>query len=244
MIRTQPCYSVPRYLDFSRRLCSPSWFFLGTTGTWSLCPYFRLPRPMAAGLIGLGAASLLSFALVNADESSAIRRYDALLAPELPLTAHERAYGNERLVKVYTRLRNPEAALQYAQRAVASDPANDRYWGNVGSILYNLKRYSEAATYYEEAAHRGSTRPEVYYYLAQSLIQLGRPDEALQPAQRAIDLGGESLRSLFALGLARAQSGDLAGARRAWDHLLQMWPEDVRTRHAYEYYLGGSAPKP
>ena len=87
-----------------------------------------VPGLAAAGVIGLGAAGLLAFGLVNANESSAVRRYDALLAPDIPLTPHERAYGNERLVKVYTARKNPELALLYAQRAVDSDPANDRYW--------------------------------------------------------------------------------------------------------------------
>lgn len=197
----------------------------------------KAAKPVAVGLIGLGAASLLAFVLVNANESSAVRRYDALLAADIPLSAHERAYGNERLVKVYTSRRNAEAALAYAQRAVQSDPANDRYWANVGSVLYNLKRYQEAVRYFEDAARRGSTRPEVYYYLAQSLIRQNRSHEALQPAQRAVDLGGEWPNYLFTLGLARAGSGDLEGARRVWDHVLELWPDDRRTRQAYDYYF-------
>jgi cytochrome c-type biogenesis protein CcmH/NrfG len=203
----------------------------------------RAPRPVAAGLIGLGAASLLAFVLVNANESSAIQRYDALLAADIPLSAHERAYGNERLVKVYTQRRDPEAALTYALRAVESDPANDRYWGNVGSLLYNLKRYPEATHYYEEAARRGSTRPEVYYYLAQSLVRQDRWQEAARAAQRTVELGGEHLNYLFTLGLTRAGAGDLDGARRVWDHVIQRWPEDKRTRQAYEYYLGHPSPE-
>ena len=201
-----------------------------------------VPRLAAAGVIGLGAASLLAFVLVNANESSAVRRYDALLAPDIPLTPHERAYGNERLVKVYTARKNPELALLYAERAVDSDPANDRYWGNVGSALYNLKRYPEATRYYEEAVRRGSKRAEVYYYLAQSLIRQDRWQEARSAAQNAVNLGGERLNYLFALGLTHAGSGDLEGARKIWDHVLQRWPEDARTRQAYEYYLGHRSP--
>ena len=130
------------------------------------------------------------------------------------------------------------AFVRATERAVDSDPANDRYWGNVGSALYNLKRYPEATRYYEEAVHRGSKRAEVYYYLAQSLIRQDRWQEARTAAQNAVNLGGERLNYLFALGLTHAGSGDLEGARKIWDHILQRWPEDARTRQAYEYYLG------
>lgn len=197
------------------------------------------PWQLAAGLTTIGAVSLLAFVLVNADEASAIQRYSALLADDLPLSAHERAYGNERLVKIYTNRREPEKALLYARRALAADSANDRYWANVGSTLYNLKRYEEAIRFYEAAARRGSSRPDVYYYLAQSLIRVARPQDALGPAQKALELGGERLNYVFTLGLARAESGDLNGARRAWDHLLNKWPGDGRTMAAYEYYLRG-----
>jgi hypothetical protein len=221
--------------DLITMVLLPGIVFGVKTGAESLA---RVPRHVTAGLIGLGAVSLFAFVLVNASESGAVRRYDALLATDIPLSAHERAYGNERLVKIYTSRKDPELALVYAKRAVDADPANDRYWANVGSELYNLKRYPEATRYYEEAARRGSKRSEVYYYLAQSLIHQDRWQEALPVARTAVDLGGERLNYLFTLGLARAGSGDLAGARRVWDHVLQLWPEDGRTQQAYEYYLG------
>jgi Flp pilus assembly protein TadD len=200
----------------------------------------RTSLPSRAGLVFVAAGALTSFLMVNANETSAISRYASLLAEDLKLTSHERAYGNERLVIAYTRRGEHERALVYAQRALQADSANARYWGNVGSALYNLRRYPEAIHFFEEASRRGLQRSELYYNLAQSLLGAGRPHEAVRAAQRAIDLGGERQPYLFTLGLAQVLSGDTEGARRIWDYVLKRWPEDERTRQAYEYYFGAA----
>jgi len=195
-------------------------------------------RSVAWGLGMLSVAPALSFVLVNADAQAGLRRFKMLVSPAALLSTHERAYGNEKLVKLYMARGQHDSVLVYATRAVEAESTNTRYWGNVGTALYNLRRYPEAAFYFGEAAKRGSARPEVHYYLGQSLMRAHRYREALEPLQRAIDLGGEQQQFLFSLGLARAGSGDLEGARRVWSYILSKWPGDRRTAQAFRDYFG------
>ena len=200
-------------------------------------------QALRAGMILIAGAATGSFLSVNASESSAVDRYASLLADDMRLSPHERAYGNERLVMTYARRGDHESALIYARRALDADSANARYWGNVGSTLYNLGRYRESIHYFQSAARLDSSRADAFYSLAQALMREGRSQEAVAQLRRLIALHGESPAFLFSLGYAQIQSGEWEDGRRVWEDLLLKWPDDRRTREAYAHYFGAGGGK-
>jgi len=201
---------------------------------------------LALGLTALSVGSLLPFVLVNADEDSGTRRFKTIIAPSTTMSTHERAYANEKLVKYYTARKDFDSVYVYARRAQAAEPGNTRYWGNIGSALYNLHRYDEAARYYEEALRRGSDRAEVYYNLGLCYTRMGRFQDAVKSIRTAIDLTGEQPKYLNGLGLAMLGAGDRAGAYRVWTYVLKQWPGYPPTVRAFDYYFGkgGAGPAP
>ena len=172
-----------------------------------------------------------------------MHRFKTIIDSRAILSPHERAYANEKLVKYYTARKDYDSVFVYAQRARNAEPSNTRYWGNMGSALYNLHRYEEAAKYFEEALARGSDRPEVYYNLGLSYTQMGRFQDAVKNIRTAIDLSGEDPKYLNGLALAMLGTGDSAGAYRVWTYVLKQWPGYPPSVRAFQYYFGqGGAP--
>jgi tetratricopeptide (TPR) repeat protein len=204
-----------------------------------------LPRRLALGLMFLSAGSLLAFVLVNADEDAGTRRFKTIIAASSAMSPHERAYANEKLVKYYTARKGFDSVYVYARRAQAAEPGNTRYWGNIGTALYNLHRYDEAARYFEEALRRGSDRMEVYYNLGLCYMRTQRYPEALRNFRIAIDLGGERPHYLNSLGMALLATGNPESARATWLYVRKRWPDFEPTARALDYYFGPSgAPFP
>jgi tetratricopeptide (TPR) repeat protein len=200
------------------------------------------PRPgarrLALGLTALAAGPLLAFALVNGDESAGTRRFKTIIDPSTRMSAHERAYANEKLVKYYMARKDFDSVFVYAQRAKAAEPGNTRYWGNIGTALYNLPRYDEATRYFEEALRRGSDRVEAHYNLGLCYMRTQRYSEALHEFQIAIELGGEQPKYLNNLGMALLATGDSEKARATWLYVRKQWPDFEPTARALDTYFG------
>ena len=199
---------------------------------------------LAFGLTSLALAPLLAFLLVNADENTGTRRFKTIIDPSTIISAHERAYANEKLVKYYTARKEFDLVFVYAQRAHAAEPGNTRYWGNVGTALYNLRRYEEAARYFEEARKQGSDRPEVYYNLGLCYMRAGRFAEAAKDIRIAINIAGEQPKYLNSLGLALLGAGDPSGAYSVLSYVRKQWPDFEPTARAFEYYFGERGLRP
>jgi tetratricopeptide (TPR) repeat protein len=175
---------------------------------------------------------------VNSDEQAGVRRFKTIIDSRTIISPHERAYANEKLVKYYTERKDFDSVYVYAQRARDAEPGNTRYWGNIGTALYNLHRYEDASKYYEEAVRRGSDRPEVYYNLGLCYTRMGRFQDAVKDIRTAIDLSGEQPKYLNGLALAMLGAGDSAGAYRVWTYVLKQWPGYPPTVRAFDYYFG------
>ncbi len=191
-----------------------------------------------AGLALLALTPLLAFVLVNANEHAGARRFKTIIDPSAILSAHERAYANEKLVKYYTARKDFDSVFVYAQRAHAAEPANTRYLGNVGTALYNLHRYEEAAHYFEEAIRAGSDRAEAYYNLGLCYMREGRYQEALANFRTAVEIAGERPKLLNSLAMALLATGNPRAARSTWIYVTQRWPDFQPAARALRYYFG------
>lgn len=181
-------------------------------------------RRFSAGLVTLALGSLLPFLLVNANEASAIRRFETILAPDAKVTSFARAYGNYALWRLFSGRGDHERAHPYAVRALESEKGNPRYWTNVGLDLYQMKRYGEALPYLEEGAKRG---PDIWvsrYDLGLCLKEMRRYEEAAREFRIASRIGGGRPEVLHNLGIALYRAGHPDSAVAIWQEVSRRWP--------------------
>ena len=84
-------------------------------------------------------------------------------------------------------------ALEIARRLRGSSfaPFQDTY----GWIAYRTGDYASAEEYLRPAAAQMEDNPLVQYHLGMTLLKVGKPDEAVQYLQKAVDLAGEDDKS-------------------------------------------------
>jgi tetratricopeptide (TPR) repeat protein len=199
---------------------------------------FAAPR-VNLGLAILACGALLPFLLVNANETTAIRRFEAILSPEAKITSFARAYGNYALWKHFSGRGDPASAHPYAVRAHQSEPGNPRYWTNVGLDLYQMKRYDEALPYLEEGAKRGPNQWVLRYNLGLCLKEKGRYEEAADEFGVAAGIGGGRPEVLHNLGIALFRSGRPDSAIVIWQDVARRWPAYAK---ALQTKQGGAPP--
>lgn len=118
-----------------------------------------------------------------------------------------------------------------------------------GERLYAAGRYAEAAAAYNRVIRRGDASPLVLYNYGTALMAAGRPEDAIEPLERAANSGDPDLRhrALFNLGLiylerGRAMEGDAAeqaygAAVESYRRALRVRSEDADTKWNYELAL-------
>ena len=115
----------------------------------------------------------------------------ATLPPRrLPVTATE-----ERYVSSVVALERVAPAPAYRAYAAALERWPDNLLARIGqgNASYSMRYLAAAEDAYREATRRHPDAADAWNNLAQTLLELGRRDEALAAAQRAVDTGGPHL---------------------------------------------------
>lgn len=74
------------------------------------------------------------------------------------------------LGKLMTQTGQDTLGVEEMKKAIALDPKNPEPYGELGALYYKLKKYPEAATYYQLKLDNSKRREELdYFYLAKSL---------------------------------------------------------------------------
>lgn len=182
-------------------------------------------RSFRLGLVATSIAGLAPFVLVNASEPGALARLASLVGPESRLSAHERAYGNEKVARTYMARRAFAAALPFARASWEAEPSNARYWTNLGEVLNELGRCNEAIPLLRRAVELAPERWDSRYDLGLCLVKQERYAEAAQTLHRAVAAGGDRPDVRHLWGIALFRSGQSDSAVVVWRGILERWPE-------------------
>jgi len=102
----------------------------------------------------------------------------------------------------------------------------------LASLCYSEGDYAEAGRLLEEARAKRPDDPFIWALLSRVLTRLGRHDEAVSAAVRAVDSGPSSLRPMADLALAEALKarGETAGAASVYQRAAERIPHSPEPR--------------
>lgn len=125
----------------------------------------------------------------------------------------------------------PEESIDYARRAVETNPNDPETVGNLGVMLGYQGRFSEAEPLLEFTVERSiSPAPRYYMFLAMAHLMREDWDDMLSDATFSAADGGSI--SYMLLAIANANLGNVAAARTDYLRLEERWPllaEDPKT---------------
>jgi len=120
--------------------------------------------------------------------------------------------------------RSPEALVQLRE-AAKGDRKNPRALLLSAEILGDLGQTDAMEAVARQALALTPDDPEALSYVAQASLRREHFPRALEQAQAILDRHPESMRALEVAAIARAQTGDRVGARRAFQALVGAEPD-------------------
>ncbi len=163
---------------------APLWHYAVAVG-------YDLPREEIT--LRSGVTRELVVTLSNFERTWARSAYWAMVAlppDRLPATAAEDTYV---AAVIALERASPAAAQRAYATALARWPRNLTARIGLGNTAYAMKDFATAEAAYRQATHDHPSAADAWNNLAQVLLDLGRKDEALTAAQRAVALGGPRL---------------------------------------------------
>lgn len=147
------------------------------------------------------------------------------MEPEVP-----DAYNNIGLSYAYEN--NPEKAISYYKKALEKDPTYAAALNNLGLLLYSTGKPAESLTYWNLCLKTSTEgQPELHYYLANALRDVGRKDEARQHYQQAIELEPSNAAAHSGLAALALGEGALDEAYEEVSKAIKLKPDS-----AFSYY--------
>ena len=125
-----------------------------------------------------------------------------------------------------------ERTVGLIERELEENPEDPFQWFNLANAQMVARDHANAAASARACAHRmppeSSYGAQVYQILAASLVEIGRPDEALQACREAEQHGYGGILSAFETAHCLQRLGRNEEALRAADACLAMeWPSDL-----------------
>ena len=160
---------------------------------WHYAVVVGYDRPREEIVLRSGTTRRLTMTLSNFERTWARSQYWAMvaIAPErLPATASEHSYvaAGVALERV-----SADAARRAYATALARWPHNLLARIGSGNLAYAAKDFAVAEAAYRQATRDHPQAADAWNNLAQTLLEVGRKEEALDAAQRAVALGGPRL---------------------------------------------------
>jgi len=142
---------------------------------------------------------------------------------------------------IYNSDGDAELAEESFKQAVSNDPSYTRGRVYYGAFLYSQGRLKESRDQFLAASKDTNykDRGSVFYNLGMTQERLGLKEDAAVSYRRATELTRGDARSLLSLSRVMVESGDIAGAARHYDRLIQIMQRNERLQHSPESLLTG-----
>jgi cytochrome c-type biogenesis protein CcmH/NrfG len=131
-----------------------------------------------------------------------------------------------------------ERQIQTYRDILARDPKNAQAAQQLGNLLYDARRYSEAVHAYQQAIGLDPRNVNVSTDLGTALWYSGRPDEALAQYEESLAIQPDHAQTLFNIGIVKRDGKqDPKGAIAAWEQLLAAnpgYPERSKVEQAIQ----------
>jgi tetratricopeptide (TPR) repeat protein len=115
---------------------------------------------------------------------------------------------------------DPMAAIQAARERVNKNPKDLQALIFLGNANFDIQRYQEAADLYRQALALNSDNAQVRTDRATALYRLGRPKEAVEELNLALESDDHHENALYNLGIIKLEAfNDRDGAIAAWTQL-------------------------
>jgi tetratricopeptide (TPR) repeat protein len=123
-------------------------------------------------------------------------------------------------------MRNHAAAIEQFRAAVKADPREPNVHFGLGYLLWTQNQFEEAAQEFQAELVNVPDHAQALAFLADSYIQLNRPDEAMPLIQKAIEIDPNFARAHLDLGILYADAGRQEDAIREFKLAAKLTPED------------------
>ena len=118
-----------------------------------------------------------------------------------------------------------EQQLQALRNILARDPGNLQANTQLGNMLFDAGRYTEAVAPYQRAFDADPKNVSISTDLGTALWYTGKPDEAVAQFRKSLAIEPNHPQTLFNLGVVlRDGKKDPAGAAKVWEQLLATNP--------------------
>ncbi len=118
-------------------------------------------------------------------------------------------------------------AVGYLERAIAIDPTQAAFHGNLAEARRGLGQLGPALESYAEAARLAPDAAIVHLNLGTLLQQAGQPEHAITSFGRALELDPQNILARYHLGTAFEQQGKPQPAEACYEQVLESAPEHV-----------------
>ena len=155
-----------------------------------------------------------------------LTRHHAGCDPNVDLVLYAPRGANAALPRPHSAGRLVETAAAYRQ-ILRTDPEHGETYLNLGQVLSELGRRSEAVTALERAAELSPDSPYPHNNLATAYDLMGDPQKARHHAEQAVALDPDYADGYNTLAIVRHRSGDLEGALDALSTASRLDPKSA-----------------
>ncbi len=117
-----------------------------------------------------------------------------------------------------------ETHIQALKDKIAQEPENVQHYVDLGNLLFDATRFSEAIPYYQKALELNPNQPDVVVDLGVCYFQLENYDKAKELFQKALDIAPNHVTALYNMGIVDIRMGNVEGLIEAWTKLIEVAP--------------------
>jgi predicted O-linked N-acetylglucosamine transferase (SPINDLY family) len=121
-------------------------------------------------------------------------------------------------------------AAEHYGRAAAAEPANIEAWARLGSVLMELKRWTEAETAFLQVLKRQPDHATVLTDLTAVMFAQGDFDAAVDYGRRAVGLAPDRAVAHLRLGRALSERGEAGPAIALYRRAIELAPGEIEYR--------------